>query len=306
MAKKTNRRGRGVLGRPGRRYEVTDEAWERIEPLLPKQSRGGRWNDHRTTVSGMVRVLNSGAPWRDMPERYGRWPSVFDRYRRWTREGLFDRILHRLHVQLDAGGRIDWSVFDVDGTNSRADRSAAGGGKNNRRNRTGRPRPGTIPRRLWHEASSCDRRSRFAIGCGDHGGPGARVETLRSRDGYRACDSPTSARRGCGRQGIQLRKNPGLVAAARDRSRHPTSDRSTAGEDRQEKVQTSQRDRALHRVAQVLPQNRNTLREASDALFEHHQARYDPTMYENPRSVRQNLGAVRKPVQCSGRPPRRP
>ncbi len=129
MAKKTNRRGRGVLGRPGRRYEVTDEAWERIEPLLPRQSCGGRWNDHRTTLNGMFWVLNSGAPWRDMPERYGRWPSVFDRYRRWTREGLFDRILHRLHVQLDAEGRIDWSVFDVDGTNIRADRSAAGGGK---------------------------------------------------------------------------------------------------------------------------------------------------------------------------------
>ena len=129
MAKKTKRAGRGSSGRPGRRYEIRDEAWERIEPMLPKQGRGGRWNDHRTTLNGMFWVLNSGAPWRDMPERYGRWQSIYDRYRRWTREGLFDRILHRLHVQLDDDGRIDWSVFDVDGTNIRADRSAAGARK---------------------------------------------------------------------------------------------------------------------------------------------------------------------------------
>jgi transposase len=129
MAKTTERLGRGAGRKPGRRYEMTDEAWERIEPLLPKQGRGGRWNDHRTMLNGMFWVLNSGAPWRDLPERYGRWQSVYDRYRRWTREGLFDRILHRLHVQLDAEGRIDWSVFDVDGTNIRADRSAAGARK---------------------------------------------------------------------------------------------------------------------------------------------------------------------------------
>ena len=129
MAKRRTRTGRGVDGRAGRRYEMTDDAWERIQPLLPKQGRGGRWNDHRTTINGMFWVLNSGAPWRDMPSRYGRWQSVYDRFCRWTADGLFDRILQRLHIQLDDEGRIDWSVFNVDGTNIRADRSAAGGGK---------------------------------------------------------------------------------------------------------------------------------------------------------------------------------
>jgi transposase len=108
---------------------MTDEAWERIEPLLPRQGRGGRWNDHRITINGMFWVLNSGAPWRDMPTRYGRWQSVYDRYCRWTDDGLIDRILQRLHIQLDDEGRIDWSVFNVDGSHIRADRSAAGGGK---------------------------------------------------------------------------------------------------------------------------------------------------------------------------------
>lgn len=120
---------RGGQRRRGRRYELTDEAFERIEPLLPKQGDGGQWKDHRTVLNGMFWILNSGAQWRDMPERYGKWQTVYDRYRRWTREGLFDRILHRLHIELDDDGRIDWDVFDVDGSNIRAHQSAAGAAK---------------------------------------------------------------------------------------------------------------------------------------------------------------------------------
>lgn len=112
-----------------RRYELSDEAWQRIEPLMPIQGRGGRWNDHRTVLNGIFWILNSGAQWRDLPERYGHWKSVYDRYHRWSREGLFDRILSALHLSLDENGCIDWSVFDVDGTNIRADRSAAGAPK---------------------------------------------------------------------------------------------------------------------------------------------------------------------------------
>ena len=119
----------GGQRRRGRRYELTDEAFERIEPLLPKQGDGGQWKDHRTVLNGMFWILNSGAQWRDMPERYGKWQTVYDRYRRWTREGLFDRILHRLHIELDDDGRIDWDVFDVDGSSIRAHQSAAGAAK---------------------------------------------------------------------------------------------------------------------------------------------------------------------------------
>lgn len=126
---KSGRSGRGVQGRPGRRYELRDEAYERIEPILPKQQPGGRWADHRTVLNGMFWVLNSGAQWRDMPERYGKWETVYGRFRRWSREGLFEKILHRLHLELDDDGRIDWDVFDVDGTNVRAHQSAAGAAK---------------------------------------------------------------------------------------------------------------------------------------------------------------------------------
>jgi len=125
MAKQVKRSGASR----GRRYELSDEGFERLAPLLPTQGRGGRWNDHRTTLNGIFWVLNSGAPWRDMPERYGRWQSVYHRFRRWTHEGLFERMLRRLHVQLDDNGRIDWSVFDVDGSNVRAHAAAAGARK---------------------------------------------------------------------------------------------------------------------------------------------------------------------------------
>lgn len=113
-----------------RRYELTDEAYERIEGLLPPTGvPGGQWRDHRATLNGMFWVLNSGAPWRDMPARYGKWKTVYGRYRRWAREGLFDRILERLHLQLDELGRIDWSQFDIDGSSIRADHAAAGARK---------------------------------------------------------------------------------------------------------------------------------------------------------------------------------
>lgn len=107
---------RGEGDGPGRRYELSEAGWDLVTPLLPVQGRGGKWTDHQTVLNGMFWVLNSGAGWRDMPVRYGRWETVYGRYRRWTREGLFDRILLALHVRLDRQGRIDWSVFDVDGS----------------------------------------------------------------------------------------------------------------------------------------------------------------------------------------------
>lgn len=111
---------------PKRRYELTDEQWTLIEPLMPKQKPGGRWNDHRTTLDGMMWVLKSGSPWRDMPERYGSWKSVYDRFRRWTEDGTIDRILARLRLRLDKDGYIDWDVWCVDGSNVRAHPAAAG------------------------------------------------------------------------------------------------------------------------------------------------------------------------------------
>ena len=111
------------------RYEVTDEQWELLKGLFPKQRRGGRWLDHRTMLNGMLWILRSGAPWRDLPPRYGKWQSVNHRFNRWRRDGTFDRVLKALQIRLDKQGKIDWDLWLVDGTNIRASRAAAGARK---------------------------------------------------------------------------------------------------------------------------------------------------------------------------------
>lgn len=112
-----------------RRHELSDEEWALVEPLLPRQGRGGKWNEHRPMLNGMMWILRTGAPWRDLPERFGKWQSVYDRFRRWRRDGTFDRITKALRIRLDKQGKIDWDMWCVDGTSIRASRSAAGGGK---------------------------------------------------------------------------------------------------------------------------------------------------------------------------------
>ena len=101
------------------RYELEDRQWDLIKGLMPRQKRGGKWNDHRTTLNGMLWILRSGAAWRDMPERYGKWSSIYDRFCRWRRDGTFDRILTALRVRLDKAGKIDWDLWLVDGSNVR-------------------------------------------------------------------------------------------------------------------------------------------------------------------------------------------
>ena len=69
------------------RGELTDAAWAKIAPLLPPAGRpGGRWRDHRTVINGILWKLRTGAPWRDLPERYGPWQTCHDRYVRWRRD----------------------------------------------------------------------------------------------------------------------------------------------------------------------------------------------------------------------------
>jgi transposase len=110
-----------------RRYELRDEQFGLISDLLPGNGkRGGQWNDHRTTLNGIFWILHTGAQWREVPERYGKCKSIYDRFARWRRDGTLDAILKRLQMRLDQEGRIDWDLWCIDGTNVRASRSAAG------------------------------------------------------------------------------------------------------------------------------------------------------------------------------------
>jgi transposase len=116
------------------RYDLQDWQWELIGDLFPSNEgkEGGLWRDHRTILNGMFHILHSGCPWRDLPERYGPWQTVYHRFNRYRKSGLFDLILKRLRARLDKLGRIDWDYWCFDGTNIRAARCAAGAKKHQR------------------------------------------------------------------------------------------------------------------------------------------------------------------------------
>ena len=111
-----------------RRHDLTDEQWRRLEPLLPPgRPRTGRPNhDHRTILNGILWVLRTGAPWRDLPERFGPVGTVSSRFYRWRVAGVWDRVLAALQAQADARGELDWSLHFVDATIVRAHQHAAG------------------------------------------------------------------------------------------------------------------------------------------------------------------------------------
>jgi transposase len=109
-----------------RRYELTDDQWELIADLFPEQTMGRPRRSDRTVLNGIFWTLCSGAAWRDLPERYGPWKTVYHRFRQWEASGLFDRILERLHVELDEQGLIDCATWMIDSTSVRASRAAAG------------------------------------------------------------------------------------------------------------------------------------------------------------------------------------
>ena len=115
-----------------RRHELSDEEWALVEPVVPKQRVGGRGRppkSNREMLNGMMWILRTGAPWRDLPERFGPWQSVYHYFNQWRKQGVFDHVLEALQIRLDEKGYIDWDLWCVDGSSIRASRAAAGASK---------------------------------------------------------------------------------------------------------------------------------------------------------------------------------
>jgi transposase len=114
-----------------KRHELTDEQWELVHPILPprKAKTGRPPSDPRQMLNGILWILRTGAPWRDLPERLGPWQTVYDHFRNWRRDGVYDRILEALQIRLDREGQIDWDLWCIDGSSVRASRAAAGASK---------------------------------------------------------------------------------------------------------------------------------------------------------------------------------
>ena len=105
------------------RYDLSETEWRLIEPLLPNKPRGVARVDDRRVVNGIFYVLRTGSPWRDLPERYGPYTTIYNRYNRWAKAGVWLRIFETL------AARSPQSMQLIDSSISRAHQHAAGGKK---------------------------------------------------------------------------------------------------------------------------------------------------------------------------------
>jgi transposase len=114
-----------------KRHEVSEEEWAILDPLIPqsKAKTGRPSRDRRQMLNGVLWILSTGSGWRDLPERFGPWETVYGYFSTWRAEGVFDAILSALHLRLDQEGKIDWDLWCIDGSSIRGTRAAAGASK---------------------------------------------------------------------------------------------------------------------------------------------------------------------------------
>jgi transposase len=112
-------------------YWLDDETWAAIEPHLPHGRPGARRVDDRRVISGILHVLKSGCRWRDVPPEYGPRTTLYNRYNRWARQGVWRRVFERV---AGAGGVPD--ELAIDSTHIKAHRSAGGGKRGKQRRRS--------------------------------------------------------------------------------------------------------------------------------------------------------------------------
>ena len=118
------------------RHELSDGQWEQIAAFFPDRyhhgGAGHPWKEHRPIVDGILWHLHTGAPWPDLPDRYGPWQTVYDRFNRWRKDGTWAKLLDVLLLRLDKAGFIDRGLWLVDASIVRGSRAAAGAKKKSR------------------------------------------------------------------------------------------------------------------------------------------------------------------------------
>lgn len=96
------------------RYDLTEFEWSVIEPLIPMDRRGPKPQNNRQIINGMFYILRTGSPWRDLPERYGPYTSVYNRFNRWRKAGIWDRLMDAIVKAYDGKVQmIDSSIVRV-------------------------------------------------------------------------------------------------------------------------------------------------------------------------------------------------
>lgn len=138
-----------------RRHEISDEQWDKIKHLLPgKAGDPGRTaEDNRTFVNAVLWIAKTGVPWRDLPERFGPWNSVFQRFNRWCKRQVWQRLLQ-------AWQDPDLECLMLDSTVIRAHQHAAGARKKGARTKPSAARAaGSAPRCIWPSTPKAGRRN---------------------------------------------------------------------------------------------------------------------------------------------------
>lgn len=120
------------------RHGLSDEEWSLIEACFPRPKATGRPPmPARQAFEGICWILRAGAPWRDLPEEFGAWETVYAHFNRWSSDGTLEEVFDLLKKRFSREGRFDHSLWSIDGSVVRAHRCAGGGGKKGTRgNRT--------------------------------------------------------------------------------------------------------------------------------------------------------------------------
>jgi transposase len=116
--------------------DLTDQQWEVVKTILPEDpvrddGRGRPWSDRRTVLNGALWILRTGAPWQDLPERFGPYQTAHRRFQNWVRSGVMEQLLLTLAQHLKDAGGLDLKECFVDGTFVPAKKGGAALGKPN-------------------------------------------------------------------------------------------------------------------------------------------------------------------------------
>jgi putative transposase len=107
--------------------EISDDLWKLIAPVLPAGGHQGRpWNSHRLTLEGIIWRYRTGSPWRDVPDHFGAWQSVWERHRRWSDDGTYVRIFAVVRAAAPERDEQLRNLLSVDSTIARAHQHSAG------------------------------------------------------------------------------------------------------------------------------------------------------------------------------------
>lgn len=188
-----------------RRYELTDREWSIIAPLLPNKPRGVPRVDDRRVLNGILWRFQTGSPWAEIPERYGPPTTCYNRFVRWRKAGVWDRLLEAVSEAYDG------DIVMIDSSCVRVHQHAA-----TKKRGSGRWRHGTFPRRS-HQQDPCARRRRGPpCHTAPDRRPGCRLQGIRS-----TARRPRRGRHPARRQGLRQRRHPRQGGRAQGLGKHP-------------------------------------------------------------------------------------